>query len=522
MSSRTYLVLGGRHETQTILHVLHAFGIRVIAQHDETAPPDQSGSVPLKSSTIAQYAQLAHCPKPRIVSGVPQVERTRAKELLRTRNVGLIVASHHVTDDEDQFLDACKYAREQLGFTGQPIHLASLCDLFQYPGTRYLLAGIASSGNMVFQRILTALLQQRAAPTPLSMNTVAQLLASFALYHARSLQRLFARHMSCDMDAVLLSATNTQFGQCLIQTDERYSALFGLPLKSYAWAGESTGTHEQVNTEMLSFYARQGYELIYILRHPLDIIVSLAAKMSSVTPGKQRPELALNHEQWFDDAVTTLVRYYEGFLQHQRELKTVHYEQLFSNPLAEIEKLAGLIGMTVSQDQAAAIWQSVDGRPVSGDRHFFAPGAGKWQRYLTAKHRDVVMSSSLPQLAHAFGYEITAGDFSDAPDAPETDEASVDPRFSWLDAILEIPIGKPSSFTDYIERIDNDALAVRGSFDLAHRANGLALMQSPDLSLIVRAAEWPREDRTSGPLSALLRLFTPQRPSPEASTVVRR
>jgi hypothetical protein len=491
---RRYAVLGAKHETQGIIDLLLALGLSIDACHEvaftEESPPRRGAFGSFANALAGMRASACTA----LVKAIPRVGKDEFARLINDEGAGLIVAPYHVANGTDPFLNACTYAAETLGFKGRPLHLAALCDLFQFPGTRHLLTGLASSGNMVFQRVLEGLLQQQTTAPVLERDPKNHLLASFALNHLESIRTVFCEFISdVSVNEVLASGTHLNFGQCLVQKDDQYCAISGLPLRSYAWGGRWTSSHEPIKAQTADFYRKQGYEVVYILRHPLDVIVSNAAKLSTVVPGKRRPELALGNLQWFSDIVRTVGKHYEHLGEHGADLKCVRYEALIADPDKEISRLAAFLDVETSASLRESIWKSVDGVPIAGRQHFWDPRAGKWKEFLGPQHREIVFASSLPELARRFGYAMEPADFGGSL-VREDSLGSVEPealdRLAWIDAILEIPIGKPTTFAGDLVRVENHELGLVGFFDNEHADAGQSLLSSPKLERLVRSAFW--------------------------------
>jgi hypothetical protein len=512
-AGRKFAVLGGGHEAGHILDLLCALGLDVVAHHemprDVVAPPQSIRQRYGLTRSGLRYVlrALSGRGEPRART-IPKVESAKFAKLINSGRAELIVASYLVDAQTDQFLAACDYASRELRFRGRMLHLSSLCDIFEFPsGPRYLLTGIASSGNIIFQNLLDAILAQDTSKPLLRRDAVSGEIARFALYHLESIRKLFSETIGDVSTAqVLASGTHVNYGQCLVQKEDQYCAVSGLPLRSYAWGERWSSSHEPIERPTVDFFKRQGYEIIYILRHPLDVIVSNAAKISSVLPGRKRPRLALDNLQWFTGILDTVCRHYEGLCAHKSALQFVRYEALIVDPVEEIGRLAGFVNVDMAPDMRRALWERLNGVPVAGEKHFWDPRAGKWKEHLGAAHRDIVLASKLPQLARAFGYEIDPVGFARATD-PEQDHESFDEtamsRLAWIDAILEIPIGKPLTLSGDLVRNENEDLGLTGFFDGMHERQGRALLNSPALRTLVESAFW----NGAGPVPSTVRAY---------------
>ncbi len=418
-----------------------------------------------------------------------------------------MVASYSVNDQSDAFLEACAYARAN-GVAGEPLHISALCDLYRFPPRRVLLAGIASSGNMVFQNILVELLKSARprgllrrlnpwrAPQTVLDHPAAHRFASVSLHHLDSIRRLVGRAFGVGMHSVIGSPTHCDVGQCLVRGPDFYAAVGGLPLRHHAWAGEWSASHEPPTADCIAFYRRNGYRIVYILRHPLDVIVSLAAKVAGAVPGEKDAGPVLSDAEWFGAALDTVARYYVEILNHRQALHFVRYENLMAEPVREIGRLARHLESHVTDEDARRIWRLFDGVAVAGAQHFWQPGEGKWRTHLGRGHRDAVMSSELVKTAAAMGYGIDPADFGGRDETRPADGSRF-PRLVWVDAILEIPIGKPLTMRGDLVRVENRPLGITGYFCGAAERAGRELLASEELALLVRAARTSMDRPTS-------------------------
>ncbi|MEM7467413.1 MAG: sulfotransferase domain-containing protein [Pseudomonadota bacterium] len=493
---RKFAVLGGRHEAHEILHILAGLGLNVVAYHNHEAPKIAgNAALRITRKKVDEYAKYANNSEPSYPVFIEDYGRAKFAKLIESPDVELLVISHYSSAERDEFLEAVSYAQTKLAYDRPIIHLSALCDIYKFPPSRILFTGFAGSGNMIFQYILFDLLEFNKRDDGLATNELARKMASFSVNHLISLRRLFSQHMhDGTLEEIKASSSHMGFGQCLINTGKQYCALSGVPLRSYAWGDPWCATHEPITKTTVDFYSEQGYRIVYILRHPLDVIVSNAGKVASILPGKRRPEVALEDLTWFENFVTTVSSYTEHLVHHKDEVTFVRYESLMTDPISEIEKLADAFNITAPPGVPAKIWSKHEGQPVAGKQHFWAPGLEKWKTLLHHSHREIVMASKLPDLCEALGYKISANDFSARPPkhAPlDSDVGEQMEKIGWSDVFLEIPIGKPATLSGKQDLVRvHDDFGVVGFFDPEHLEQGKALLASADYRTLLESTYW--------------------------------
>lgn len=267
---------------------------------------------------------------------------------------------------------------------------------------RVLAGGFPGSGNGVVQAVIEHLVAQE----PESLAPREHLVAFLAgQRHERLARRLHALLGAGERQVSGLAHHRHGALHFLeITPDERQWVVYNLPGRSHLFS-RLHKTHEPLTAGLVAGFRRMGYEVVVAVRHPLDTLVSLAAKLT------RPPVHALNRSDWFDQMAQALARYLVDVLHSERQVHLVRYEDLLADPEASITGLAQRLGVACAPAEAADIWQAVGLKPLHfSPGHLWQPGSGKWRRYLDERHLAIARRRGLPELARALGYADATDD----------------------------------------------------------------------------------------------------------------
>ncbi|MBM3777152.1 MAG: sulfotransferase domain-containing protein [Acidimicrobiia bacterium] len=330
-------------------------------------------------------------------------------------------------------------ARSALGRRQAILHPCVLVDSFRRASDRWLVAGLPGSGNVVLQALLQAVVPHWPVSPEGDLDDLMVALASDYVNTVTDV--LLAEFDEAGRGSFLRTTSHRDFGAVMVNRPghTNFDACFyGLPLRASAWPSHFTSSHEPVGAEEVTFYRSRGYRVLQILRHPLDIIVSCAAKITEAG-GTRAPEVLVGNLEWFESMVHPIADYLAMLAGARDQVCLVTYRQFLADQLGTARQVCEAIGIQLTDKQLRSICRGVLMKPLSiaPKGHFWAPGVGKWRRYLTRAHLDVVRASSLWELTRSFGFEI-AGDLSgpesplDLPPLNWTTVAAHDQRFSLI------------------------------------------------------------------------------------------
>ena len=207
--------------------------------------------------------------------------------------------------------------------------------------------------------------------------------------------------------------------------DPDFLLVSGLELNAYINTAVHA-THELPSRGSYAFYAEQGLQVIPVVRHPLDILVSFASKLSpslaqrvstaAATAGISPRDIVcrarLASDTWLFDHATLLRRFYEPIAKMPGYRGPIRYEDALANPVGYVATLAQRLGVRVEPDGIEEIARrdrppGVRPRPIST-----APAVGKWRRHLSARQIQFLRPTGLFEVFSAFGYEDQSTDSS--------------------------------------------------------------------------------------------------------------
>ena len=384
------------------------------------------------------------------------------KEFVSIVNNGKIpvVIGSYGLRERDFFRDTLLLARNKLKLTGPIYHPAFLSDFHPNPLRRYAIIGFPGSGNMVFQNICSRLFPTPSTPIWAS-DPLSHAVSQFALCYWYSL----ANYIGTAFDdegrwSDQASPTHMRFGALNINLgDEKSTAMIaGLPARSYIWSNPWHTSHEPLTQSTLEFFSKQNFSILQLARHPLDLIVSNAAKITALA-GERSPQLLLQNEAWMDGMLQTVEAYYEQMYLHKnsKDVEFIKYEDLLAEPVTMIKRLSKILGVEANTNAYETIWNELKNTSLSSDAgHLWDPRADKWREYIPARFAKRICKSRLREYATTFGYELNETHFT-ANKAEIQSNTSDTLHIAWRDAQWEAPIGKqPNISHPDMYRVNDD------------------------------------------------------------------
>jgi len=267
---------------------------------------------------------------------------------------------------------------------------------------------------MIVQNICWQL--RSAPPTPFWARTqLAAALTQFAMSYWNSLRRILASAFDDHGRWQDVSApTHLRFGGIFIALRDVNSPVIigGLPQRSYTWANPWHVGHEPLTMQTLSFLTSQNFHVMPVMRHPLDLVVSNAAKIT-IASGERTPQLLLQNDAWMDNLLKAVEAYYAELAEHQGAsgITLIRYEELLASPVRVIRQIAEVLGVKCNDGDAGRLWEKLGNKPVVGIGHLWDPRAGKWKEFIPARYAERIRASHLRECAEALGYRLEAEDF---------------------------------------------------------------------------------------------------------------
>jgi hypothetical protein len=293
---------------------------------------------------------------------------------------------------------------------------------------RAFINGFPGAGNVLATNLVRDIIGQNS-------GGLDEPLASLLIDNRSAIEGLLARAMPAGWPAGY-SQPNSRgdadfcvpFGECAFVRLLRLPLFMHLDLVVHA-------THELPESVTQSFYARQGYTPFGTVRHPLDMIASLAAKHNwpepaarSAKDGATRAKIA--DHTWLVATCQLMADFHEHIPSD-----ALRYEDALRDPLGYVDTIAVRLQVEVTDPKQTA---SMIGTKEFRTGHFNQPGVGRWRQFFTARDLEAVPERLWTTFAR-FGYERP-----DLGQAGATSDAS-DNRSSWFDVLALLGTFTPHS-----------------------------------------------------------------------------
>ena len=299
-------------------------------------------------------------------------------------------------------------------------HAVSLVERVEYEPHRVLVNGMPGAGNILLQRLVQ--LMQETTKTP-TINQQETLLGMFAWDYREALfapihEMVLRRHPGADTHLRLTARDFVTRGWVWPRPEDgEPSGPAGVPRHRLLVSGLSAPTcmhttfhanHEPMHAGVAEHYRRRGYRAVITLRHPLDVMVSIAAKSTMRPNGEREPERLLNDLDWFASVCDAATAYYRGYAELDGDdLLFVKYEELMADPMAQLRRLAAWLPADLNDEQLTEMWGQVADKSLTGrPEHYWKPGAGKYLKLLSREHVPIIEASGLAEAAAAMGYPV--------------------------------------------------------------------------------------------------------------------
>jgi hypothetical protein len=422
------LILGSLTSAKTLLSCLIAFGFRPVAIYSRTESTQADDTLSIDMDVARAYAAETGIMCSMESVSIPIVNQLRFMDMATRDSLPIFVS------DIGNFKEEIRFLRYRMRIFEQRIlHPATLAGLHIFRAKTFMLAGFPSSGNMIFQSCLNDLLAKNPQIAVAQRSSLESLLSHYALSHWQDISESTATafddyglhiHMAapCGFGLAgnfleLESPMPDQAGPLGQAGDV---VMGGLRMWHHAWANPYHASHEPITMGAAAAYRRQGVECIQIVRHPLDVLVSIAGKLTYHLQAhglsKQAARTAavielMNCDAWVHSMIDALERYYAAVVAAKDQIHILRYEDLLSAPVATIQMMAGFFGATVSAEASQDIWRKWAGADVAGEGHRWEPGEGKWMRFLHRRFAERLIGSKLETAAAALGYDFAPDGF---------------------------------------------------------------------------------------------------------------
>lgn len=280
---------------------------------------------------------------------------------------------------------------------------------------RVMCLGFPGSGNVLTQSIIYRLLPKfvhRCASFPSAVQLVLEQQAMW--------KRIISEGLGVSEDEIVFLPQDLNHVSIRVTCqDKRFLDIYNANCPHWHTA-LAVPSHVLPSAAELENWIARGGVCVIVQRHPLDTIVSCAAKIL------RPPSRLLADLNWFRMAARTMGHYLDQLKPLAEKSLIVTYENLLGQPDEQIPRLAEFLGAEVSAEDTKAIWDEIGMRPLVSDQafnrtntHFFKPGYGKWMTHLTRDHAEIIEAEDLVRRIREWGYTYDAAVLMDNPPAPE-------------------------------------------------------------------------------------------------------
>ena len=273
---------------------------------------------------------------------------------------------------------------------------------------RVFITGFPGAGNVITSAIATQLrtnsTRLESEPTP-DRPTIG-VLHGFAT-HYNAVLEILSQSVPLDWNAkaYFQNAERDKADFFVLRPDMHIVVVCRVSLGAYL-NGVVHSTHQVPSPETIRFYADKGYASIVVVRHPLDILTSLASKFSRgdarLTPGRYIADRA-----WLRGTASLLADFYRPALPFANQINIVRYEDCLANPIGFVQRVGQVLGLEVSEVDAEEPASMVGTKEFS-PRHFNRPGTDKWRDFFTPDLLDAVRDAGIWDVFEPLGYHEPA------------------------------------------------------------------------------------------------------------------
>lgn len=376
---------------------------------------------------------------------IENISQASFRNFLNTRKKLDIYINDYGTRERNYFWENLNYLKSDIGEGSNIFHPSALIDRVKVDLGGVICSGYPGSGNMVLQSVLTHITGLTQRQNELDKHAY---LRDISLSYLNSvityIEANLFRYGLSRIDVSPTFQNNTSLF-CYFGENQRHElALNNIKLNSFAWSTFWSGTHEPPNTANLNFYKNLGLQFLCMIRNPLDILVSLAAKQTAWM-GFRHPEVLLANRSWVNTTVASLAYYFKCIVDNSNAIDIVRYEDVISNLAGFVAHIASITHNNITKDNVAYIVDKIHGQSLTHDRgHFWKPGVDKWRQYLPPSAIETISKSNLLEFARELGYvsEMSKVGFDSSDSLPTFFDSS---EFSFEECRLEQICGKEYS-----------------------------------------------------------------------------
>jgi hypothetical protein len=435
-SRKSVLVVSPGESIRSYLAILISSGLRPsgVLRREDGYPADQSVRVDRK--LINEFRDQSDFSLPEETIEVPVLEGSDILGMIESGKSKLI-SDYHPNSAMEQFRKSRRDIRKIFGHDRHfLLHPSALAELRAFRRRTYLVAGSPGSGNMIVQRYIAEILERARATSASPQGPLESILSSYAISHWQMMGEALSLYFEDDglvdyaggpsgfglLNLFVTLQPNQERAGCA-RTPSDLVCIGGIRGWHHAWANPFHGSHEALTRTAASTYGSRNVSCIQVVRHPLDVLVSVAGKVlfrslgaRAVEGGATRIKAVqslMKYPDWVNSMIDALEEYYAIIAETASELHIVKYEELLSNPTVAVARLSGFLEVDISPNQVDEIVKKWSDKAAGfGPGHRWDPRAGKWKQFLSSRLASRLVGSRLHSAARELGYDFSADDFA--------------------------------------------------------------------------------------------------------------
>lgn len=219
------------------------------------------------------------------------------------------------------------------------------------------------------------------------------------------------------------------------------------------------GYHLLPSEKYLKKLQELKFKLFFIMRNPLDIILSFLNKSLSINQKTK----TINMEAFckYSRRIITQLEHWHNIIS---KMNVLDYDELIGRPTEKIQKMmqnfADVLNIGFLRPRKTAIkmaeemWKQFSFRqlPSASQKHFWKGGSGKWKTYFKAEHLSFLKAFGMESLLAKFSYEETLNSFKSMTASISSD--------SWKQGCSEDFVEQMSDENIFYHHDENDDASV--------------------------------------------------------------
>ena len=338
--------------------------------------------------------------------------------------VPIVPTGRSKIENKSRFHDICMSIFNGFRFENIKIlHPAFLSDFISLDyRAKPSIIGFPGSGNQLLHTILNELYVNQ-----IHHNSLENLFSSLAREHQTDIQIILDKNLNRFLSNPVSNIFSDSINNNSYEAHGIDGSMLISGIKGWPYLFKNHQSHENISQHVIDKLTRINSRIFFALRNPLDVIISNAFKVNEFFDSgfnKANPEICntlcdsnsklredlgilhLNNFEWFEKIATDLKTYMEDYLNLNKYLTTIKYENLLNNPRQTICLMMEKLDMDIKPDKADIIWEKAGLKPISGPGHFFRPGINKSLKYLNRNHHLILSSLGYDELLSNLGYTI--------------------------------------------------------------------------------------------------------------------